>query len=326
MPKLLGCILLLAFGTGGFAQSLPSNELGHSFQLNTNVTVYWNAPTKDLPAHLWTYRVLPSEFSPAAISNLTVLGSFTEKDRDRTMALNPIFNHADRISYRSSDKVRELDILPNLGWIYYTDSKAVGRRNDNGVPKNEKKTLNLAIDYMKIIGVDRSNLATKSHSSDLHASYILGKLTDYHTNHTQTTFIDTRGVMIARAIDGISFWGKGTRDGLTMEFGNDAKISRLDILWRKLQRDTLYPTVKSEIILKWIRDGKTKWDYMTADLDWSSVKKMTINKVTPYYFGEYHDVEQYRVYPFATLETTIETGQTNKTIYLFCPIIDEEKP
>lgn len=324
---MLGFILLLAFGMEGFAQNLPSMELGHSFQLNTNINISWNAPANDLPAHLWTYRVLPSEFSPTAISNLVVLGSFTKKDRDRTtIALNPIFNSPDAVVFSNSNHTHELEIHPNLGWIYYLDSKAVGRHNGNGVPKNEKKTLKLAMDYLKKLGIDRSDLATKPHSSDLQVSYILGKLTDYKTNHTQTTFVDTRGVMIARAIDGVSFWGKGTRDGFTMEFGNDAKISELDILWRKLQRNTLYPVVKPETILKWIRDGKTKWDYLTEDLDWSSVKKMTINKVTPYYFGEYHDIPQDSVYPFATLETTVDIGQTNRTIYLFCPIIDETKP
>jgi hypothetical protein len=326
MRKLLCWLLLQIFCVAGFAENPPLKQLGHSFQLNTKVSLFWKAPTNDLPAHLWTYRVLPSEFSSAAISNLTVLGSFTEKDRDRTKALNPIFNHSDRASYRTSDGTRELDMFPNLGWIYYYNSNAEARHNGNGVPKNEKKTLKLAIDYLQKVGIDLSQLATKPHRSDLQAAYILGNLTIYHTNHTQTSFVNKRGVMVARAVDGVSFWAKGSRDGFSMEFGNDAKISRLEILWRKLQRDTLYPVVKPETILKWIRDGKTSWDVATEDLDWPSVKKMTINEITPYYFGQNHDTLQDSVYPFATLKTTVETGQTNRTIYLFCPIIDETKP
>jgi hypothetical protein len=47
--------------------------------------------------------------------------------------------------------------------------------------------------------------------------------------------------------------------------------------------------------------------------------------VTPYYLGENHDVLQNEIFPFATLETTVFTSQTNLTIYLYCPITDEIK-
>jgi len=189
----------------GFAHNLPFGELGRPFRPGTNLVVFWNAPTNELPADVWVYRVLPSHFSPAVISNLTVLGSFTEKDRSRTPALNPVFNQPGGLMYRSADGNRELYIFPNLGWIYYDDAAVSSSHTTNGVPKAESETLDLAIGYLKQFGIDRSQLATKPQSADLAASYIVGKLTVFDTNKTHFTFVNLRGVMVARKIDGVDF-------------------------------------------------------------------------------------------------------------------------
>ena len=112
-----------------------------------------------------------------------------------------------------------------------------------------------------------------------------------------------------------------------IEFGHNERVSNITVSWRKLARDKLYPLATPETILKWIREGRAVCESSPDnDIDWPSVKNMTINKVTPYYFGEVYGEPQNFVSPFATLEATVDTGRTNLTIYLYCPLIDETKP
>jgi len=111
-----------------------------------------------------------------------------------------------------------------------------------------------------------------------------------------------------------------------MTFGPEGKVARLEILWRRLKRDAAYRTATAEEFMEWIRNGKAVLDDAgMEDFDWSSARKITVNHVTPYYYGREHDVVQDWAYPFAMLEATVETRTTNQTVYLCCPIIDESK-
>jgi hypothetical protein len=322
----IGLAISLFCVTNCLAQ--PLSELGRRFEPSPDLDLAWHAATNDWPATLWVYRVVPTQFLPKTVSNLMALGSFTERDRDQTRSLNPIFDRPSAMKFRSVDQTRELGVFPNLGWIEYSDSKAVVSRGIAGVPKDEAKALKLAVKYFKKLGIDRSELAAKPHSSALQPSYILGEISTYTTNKIRTTSINRRGVMLARAIDGVSFLGKGTRDGCSIEFGNHARISQIRLLWRNLKRERLYPTATPETLIKWIREGKAGWEPPPADrfTDWPAVKKLTITKITAYYFGNRHFEIQDWVYPYATLEAIADTGNTNMTVYLHCPILDETKP
>jgi hypothetical protein len=179
-----------------------------------------------------------------------------------------------------------------------------------------------------MLGIDPSQLAKKNNSSDLrtYSTYAQAVLYKGLNQPAYATNIHMRGVYFIRSIDGVDFVGTGGRGGCMIEFGHNAKVSSITMSWRKLERDKLYPVATPETLLKWIHEGKavceTSPDY---DIDWSSVKNMTINKVTPYYFGEAYSEPQNVSSPFATIEAAIDTGQTNLTVYLHCPIMDETK-
>jgi hypothetical protein len=314
-------ILLGALCIASHAANVPFEQLGHVFN-QTNVNLIWNAPTNDLPRNLWVYRVLPSKFSPAETSNLMTLGAFTDADR------RPVPNHPQTLSFVVLDTKRTLRIDPERGYFTYTDSEADKMKIVEGVP-DEKQAFRLATNYFPMLGIDPSQLAKKDGGSGLRTFSAYGQAVLYRglKQPAYATNVHMRGVYFIRSLDGVDFVGTGGRGGYMIEFGHDAKVSSITVSWRKLGRDKLYPVANPVTIMKWIREGRvvceSSPDYA---IEWPSLKNMTINKVTPYYFGEVYSEPQNFVSPFATIEAAVETGQTNLTVYLHCPIIDETKP
>jgi hypothetical protein len=319
----------LMFCAASFAQNIPFHHLGYSFKSQTNIAnidLVWTAPTNDLPRALWIYRALPSEVSPKVIANLKTLGSFTDKDRKEIPDSPRI------ISYANPSGKKTLLINPDWSFIQYKDSDADDMHITEGVPDKEQ-AFKIATKWLPKLGIDRSQLAKKPHSSDLQVNVgeetaILYKSRDgpaYATN------ISMREVFFMRSFDGVEISGGTGRGGCAIGIGNHARISQIFMSWRKYERDKSYPTATPQTLLKWIHEGKVVWRPSPDEFypDWSSVKKMVITKVTPYYYSEgysEYDKPQNWVAPFAELEAKIETDQTNSTIYLDCPIIDDTKP
>jgi hypothetical protein len=317
-------LLLVLAGVGTTLANAPSlDSLGVAFH-PTNLKVIWVAPTNDWPATLWTYRVLPAEFSPAVISNLMEIGSFAEGDRTQRTA-NPPFNDPRSIRFQSADQGRELGIFPKLGWVYYSDRNADLSQVSEGVPKDEADTLKRAIELLSKLGVDPSELARKPRTSEFDA-YYSKKTTVLYKGLGQPAYatnVTMRGVMISRSIDGVKFLGKGARDGCWIDFGNAGKVSQLKLLWRNLEPEELCSVVSPRRIQAWIREGKAVLEPPPGqDFDWTAIEQITVSKATPSYFGEEAFVGQNCVYPFVTLEAVANIGQTNTTVYLHCPLID----
>ena len=146
-------ILLWALCVASHAANIPFEQLGHIFN-QTNINLVWNAPTNDLPRDLWVYRVLPAEFSPAVVSNLMTLGSFTAEDR-RTIP-----NHPQTFSFITKNTRKTLWIDSERGYFNYADSEADKMKIVEGVP-DEKQTFQLATNYFQKLGIDPSQLAKK---------------------------------------------------------------------------------------------------------------------------------------------------------------------
>jgi hypothetical protein len=304
---------------GSFAGNVPLNQLGHVFN-NTNITLVWSVPTNNLPQRLWVYRALPSEFAPAAISNLMTLGAFTANDKNKNAPPGIL-------SFVSPNSKRKLWIYPERGYIDYNDYEADDMHITEGVP-DEKRAFELATNYLSALNIDRSQLAKKSNGElRIYTAEETAMLYKERGMPAYATNIHMRGVYFVRSLDGVDFIGNGGRGGCEIEFGHHAKVSRMLLCWRTLERDKFYPVATPETLLKWIREGKAVYepspDY---DIDWSSVKRMAITKITPFYFGEVYSEPQNMISPFATLEATVDTEPTNLTVYLHCPIIDEIKP
>jgi hypothetical protein len=323
MKKFFSIFFLTLCGAS-FGQNVPFQHLGHFFN-QTNIELVWSASTNDLPRKLGVYEALPSEISPTVISNLVALGSFAAKDRKQVPDNLHIISYADPAGKRG--------LLINTEWSFidYRDSDANDMHIVEGVP-NKQQAFEIATNWLPRLGIDRDQLVKKPHSSDLQvhggeeATFFYKKSGDsaYATN------ISMFDVTFKRSLDGVEISGGSAHGGYNIEIGHHAKISRILVSWRKYTRAKLYSVATPETLMKWIREGKAVWYAPDApDLDWPSIKKMVVTKVTPYYYSDAYGVDdkpQNWACPFAELETKVGTDQTNVVIFLDCPIIDITKP
>ena len=321
------CIVFIFFLTCygiTFGQSVPFERLGNSLA-QTNFDLVWSAPTNDLPHAAWIYRALPSKISSDVISNLVALGLFTERDR-KNIPENP-----NLISY--ADPTRKRSLLINTAWSFidYKNSDAKDMHIAEGVPDKEL-AFEIATNWLAKLGIDSSQLAKKTNgerrivfSEETTIFYKAKGMPAYATN------ISMCAVTFKRTLDGVEISGGSARGGSDIEIGNHAKIYRILVSWREYERDKLYPIATPKTLLMWIREGKAVW-YPSPDsqvTELSFVKKMTITKVTPYYYSDAYGVDD-KPYdwaaPFAEMEATIDNGVTNFNVRIDCPIIDETKP
>jgi len=319
-----GCLLVFCALAcpAALADEPPLNELGTSFQ-RSDLDVRWRAPSQALPDTLRAYHVSEARFAPEVISNLMALGPFTDKDET-----NRFLHGSDdpkRVRFALANG-RSLEIFPSIGAIEYQDGAAEQMEVTEGVPA-EKEMLDKTRAFLPKLGIKESELATKRNSNDLLVFFTFRQSVLYDkTNQPYTTNIYSRGVYFVRRVDGIDFLGIGTRGGCRIDFGNHGQIARISMLWRKLERNRAYNTVKPETIVKWVQNGKSVLSPLRDDIlpfDWSTVKSLTVTNAVPYLFGERSKVIQREIYPFATLYGVVDTGQSNVEVEIECPVIDE---
>lgn len=320
-------VLLFFFGfcVTCFSQNAPFRRLGQAF-IQTNVPVVWNAPRNGLPRKFWVYRASPAKVFPAIISNLVALGSFTDKDQKK------IPDNLHFISYADQTGKRALMINTEWAFIHYFDTDANDMHITNGVP-NRQQAFEMAEHWLPKLGIDARQLFQNPKGAGTRF-YGGAETVFFYPREGGPAFATNTcsyNVTFFRALDGIKFSGGCAHGGGEIVFGHDAKISDIMVSWRNYKRDKRYPTASTEILLKWIHEGKVVW-WPSDDsplIDWRSVKKIVITKVTPYYYSEAYDENdkpQNTAYPFAEMEALADTGTTNLTFYFDCPIIDEAKP
>jgi len=315
----------LALCGASFGQNIPFRHLGSPFN-QTNVDLVWAAPTNNLPRELWVYRAWPASVSTDTISNLVALGSFTDRDRKKS----PDNPHL--ISYADPTDKRGLLINTDWAFIHYSDADANDMHVTNGVP-GKQQAFEMATTWLPKLGVDSRQLYRNPQGATIKV-YGGPDTVFFYAREGKGSALATNicmyDVTFKRALDGVEISGGSARGGCTVEFGHHARISSIIVSWRNYKRDKLYSVPTPEILLKWIREGKAVWYSPDFDVfDWSSIKKIVITKITPYYYSDAYgmnDNPQNWASPFAELEAKIEINQTNAIFYLDCPIIGETKP
>lgn len=303
------------------ATSSPAESFrleGEAFRPDASVA--WAASMRGLPESLVVYRVVPEQFSKEIIARTLEIADF----KPVTMKLSP---DKRTMQWRARDEngtlIRSLDITPTAGWITYVNTKteAPSTKAAEGVPTYDEVD-KLAMDYLRQFGGDTNQLALRPCS---------------RTNRGRSTYkkrdgdligedVTERGAMYARQIDGIRVNGTGGRGGLWMDFGNHAKVARLDLNWRTLQPLQRYRTASTKEIVALIKSGKAVLPQQDVDPNAiSQAKKFTITKITPYYWGEGGGAPQDEVHPFAELAVVGDLEGTNKiTFDIFCPILTDK--
>jgi hypothetical protein len=277
----------------------------------------WHAKKNDLPKRIWLYRVSSADFPPSVISRLLQLGNLSPSNA--TKSPNPAFNKPGDLIYRSSG--RELGVFPSAGTIEYSDPKADDMASAEDVPSADK-AVSLGLHWIKVLGIHQSDLANEPGSSRVQAYHEQRTAVISRPGQNDVTNTHLQGVLFARAIDGIPVFGRGTRGGCLIEFGNHLQVAHISLLWRKLSRTQRIRVNTPEQILNSIREGKSVWQSSTDDqsLDWGNVTKMTITEAKPYYYGETAFIPEDMILPFAVLSAQIETPTATNLIHVLCPI------
>lgn len=298
------------------AQQLPLNELGAPFAYKGQIE--WPA-TNALPMEMNLYKVIPAEFSLNLISNIAVLGGFTNLPKT-VNALLPAFRGKDCL-FEEEPARKAISVSPKRGQIFFHNTRriALPRETVTQVPSSDE-TLSLALLALPRLGLSESQFAKKRDSGELLFWRI--KQTNTHKKDGKLVKQETaNGLNLVRAIDGISFAGIGNFGGLYLLFGNEGKIAEFELCWRNLRATTKLPVVDRTRITDWIRNGKVFLE-PNPDLP-STIDKLVVTNVTPHYFGLSGTDVQKWVYPFLTLEGFAEGAGKKSAIVLCCPASEE---
>ncbi len=312
-------LVILAFALCA-SSSEGQGVKGRPFVLK-DYEITWLAPTNHLPTKVWIYKVVPAKFSESQISNLLGICQFKAVDRKRVPLDYPV-KDKHLLHFEDKDETRYLDIAPTLGFIQYYDStaKALGREPVEKVP-SEEQSLDLTLKILSKLGIPADQFATKPNSKELKVLRTRGERggIDKKTGTELSRIVDSRGVILIRQVDGISFTGLGTSGGVRSVFGNHGKIAELQINWRNLQQDRSCTMPTAGEFLKQIKQGSTMLAPQ-SQIEVEQIQKLAITKVTLSYLGALGDEPQDMIYPFASLDAAIQVQETNTVIQLNSPL------
>lgn len=291
------------------------------FKLPENSKISWAAAASKLPPALWVYKNLSQQFPVAAISNLMILGGFT----------NELHATTNQLTFVNRSNMCSLILSPSQGFVRFLDSRATASHwNKNtgphetvkGIPSMAKAET-LALKLMKQFRIQRSNLTQKAN----------GHLITFGTEQSRGYFdrrrgkyidneVIARGIFFSRRIDGVSFVGIGVGGGCKVIYGNHARLTDFELVWRNLLPYERYHTATPTEITQIIRDGKAVLTHKNV-VNPREVTKLTITDVSPLYMSAPGREVQDFVYPFAQVEALAEIGGTNQAIQLYCPILKD---
>jgi hypothetical protein len=291
--------------------------------------IVWAVPTNVWPPDkIWSYKVVPQQFSAAVLSNLTAIGSFTAKDKLKLY--EELLGIDTNALFFGVPGQKSLEILPTLGYIKYHDESARARFTSAvkdtpepvaGVP-DEQEAVRLGLQYLRLLGINRDDIARKPSSPDLDIHWSLGTR-DWVDPQTKQDIRETNsyGVFFTRQIDGIA--GSGFGD-VFINFGDHARVCDLEVSWRNLQPDALLGNfVTSEQVVQSIRSGQTRLPKF-EDLPLSQIKTLTITNATPRYSRMPGDEPMAFVVPALQLGAFIDDGKTNRSIWFQTGILSAD--
>ena len=323
--KWLLLILAQTLWMTGFSQSLPFQDRGALIP-STNLVVRWKAAKHPWPENLWVYDMTRTTYSPAVISNLMAIGSFTEKDID------PKYTGTNGMTFSREGRV--MSISYSLGVINYWITPHYGPTNLAYDVPGTNQLLGLTTNLLARIGITTSELVKDATGQP--ALLFPESSTEYDVGNSTITNIQQRIVEFRRSLDGVEYGGAGGYG--IVAFGEHNQVVGILLHWPSVKQDKLYPAATPKQIAKWIQEGRAYYTPAVssggeAPIDWHTVKKLTIKKAQAYYIGEdffgnraQRPILPSHVRPYAGFMATIDTGVTNFDVGIRCPVIVETQP
>jgi hypothetical protein len=286
-----------------------------------DIKIIWAVPTNVWPMDkVWSYKVVPQEFSDAVISNAMAIGSFTTNDEVK-LSPGELAIDKNALCFKKKDATKWLSIVPAWGYIEYNDDNADARFTSSvrgvpepviGVPDLSEAT-RLGLKYARLMGIDASLFARKPNTADLDLHWMV-TTREWADPKTQKQIheIHNFGVSFTRCIDGFAVSGFGDFE---VYFGNNAKVSKLIVSWRNLQPYELHTNLISpEQLVKSIENGHIPLPRLPDQL-MSGIKTVTITNATPRYNRKAPYEPMDFVVPALQLDAVIDCGTTNQNVW-----------
>ena len=293
--------------TAGFSQGPPWKANGEAISPRPDLKINWSYPAK-FPRKVWVYELLPNDFSPKIISNVIALCNLTPKDQIQSDTNGMSFQNANgslSISFADGSIDYETQVIR-----YTSKNLAVGVPSTNELTGIAKRGLGeLHIPFSDITGGHGTDKIGFSQPVSI-----------FFVGDTSITNIPYRTVYFRRTVDKMPIIGRFFR----FNVGEHGRITKISIAWPNLKRVKSIPTISPDDIVNLIRNGdaiKGPLPTNIGDIDWTSIKSVTIKKATPSY-----QKENDQLYPFLRLDVVVDTGGFNVEMGMDCPIIDESNP
>lgn len=281
--------------------------------------VIWAVPKEVWPRDaIWTYKVVPQEFSETVISNAMAIGGFTIKDKVKLSA-EALAIEKRALVFKNKDETKWLEILPTLGYMEYYDqnaeAKAVSAVKDVpepvvGVP-NLAEATKLGLKYIRLLGLDVSQIARKPGTCefDLRWEITSREWTDQKTKKTVRE-IQSFGIDFTRCIDGIEMSGF---PDVFVNFGNNAKVQELEVSWRNLRPYELLRNIITEKELVEALQAKKIRLPPIEGIPNEQIQSITITNAAPRYSRSGKPADEPLDYfrPVLQLDAIVSDGKTN---------------
>jgi hypothetical protein len=304
----------------GFGQNSLWKDGLKPIPARAGLDVRWEAPMDGMPSQVGFYRGLPNKFSPKIIVKIMKVCSFTVQDKKEETV--------NGMSFQASDGSRKLFISFPSGEIHYeTAEPHYGPTNlAEGVPPMSQLP-KLAEDFLKKAGLDFSGITNPfvggSNMQGTSKFHLSEPLQIYFVGKTQITNIEYRTASFWRSVDRIPVFAG---DGGKVTFGDHGSIREFSIKWRDLQGYKFYPTSTPAMMIQSLREGRAVQGFLSMNsrrIDWPTVKSVTVNQATPRYYATDTENPLNSLIPFASLDTSVDTGYGIVRLEIHCPIIDE---
>jgi hypothetical protein len=316
--KLAFLILAQAVGLAASAAEPPLGAGYYNPFDGKDCEIIWDATTNQLPGSIKVWKVIPTKFSPSTVSNLLQIADLKPSQHKR-VDQDGVFAGKDVRFFGDRNDTRQLNLIPSQGFIVISrmDTRAqIPKELPSGVP-DPKTALQLILEILEKIGVDRSELATNS-DGKIQAGYTQGEVLhkDKRTGQVVTN-IDERQIFLKRQIEGIPV--TGTTDGVTAHFGNEGKVGYLSVVWRAIKLERECPVPDATDFINRIKSGRVLIPVWAQ----GGYKSLTITRVSLSYWENSGSEPQAYIYPFAVLEAKTDQQGENSKVQLFVPFANE---
>ncbi|MGH7991734.1 MAG: hypothetical protein ACREDS_16280, partial [Limisphaerales bacterium] len=238
----------------------------------------------------------------------TTESPFQDKHLIYFFAWNNETNHLRRFLY----------IAPTIGAMEYSsDSDYREPVEDVPIAEEAKK---MAEDVLFQLGIDRSLLCKPQTGYDTTTIKYKYNRETHRLIPPGTTNVTLRGVAFHRRIDGVLESGIYC---FLIHFRSHGEIEDFFLTWRNLLPQESRRTLTKNEIIQMIKSGQTTLPPQFTDTAGAnSALRLTVTKITLYYYNGTGKEWLDYLYPYAEMEVSGDFGATNSRVfYLQCPIL-----